>query len=124
MDDMISRSALLKHVRICKEAVSACANHDYMVGYASALSGMEGQICAAPAVDVEPVRYGRCALCRIKETGHGIIAFYKAGWQACITKRDGGYFMVIGHEGDQVHIPVDFCYNCGAKLDGDDDAAD
>lgn len=54
MNDLISRSALRKEVRRCKEAVGKCANHDYMVGYASALSGFEGQIAEAPAVAAAP----------------------------------------------------------------------
>lgn len=62
MNDLISRSALLQEVRRCKEAVGACANHDYMVGYASALSGVEGQIADAPAVDA--VEVVRCKDCR------------------------------------------------------------
>ena len=57
-NDLISRAALLEKVRLCKESVSACANHDYLVGYASALSGVEGQIAIEPAVDAEPVRCG------------------------------------------------------------------
>lgn len=57
--DLISRSALLKKVRICKEAVGTCANHDYMIGYASAMSGVEGQICEEPAIDAEYVVHCR-----------------------------------------------------------------
>lgn len=58
-NDLISRSVLLEKIRICKKAVSDCANYDYLIGYASALSGVEGQISAEPAVDAEPVRHGR-----------------------------------------------------------------
>ena len=59
MNDLISRSGLLVEVRRCKEAVAKCANHDYMIGYASALSAVEGQIADAPVVDAEPVRHGQ-----------------------------------------------------------------
>lgn len=119
-NDLISRSALREEIQ--QYVLPIITNN--LMGAADSYFRIIHLLDDAPAIDAEPVRYGRCALCRIKETGHGIIAFYKAGWQACITKRDGGYFMVIGHEGDQVHIPVDFCYNCGAKLRGDNDAAD
>ena len=56
--DLISRSELLEKIRICRKAVGDCANHDYMIGYVSALSGVEGQICAEPDVDAAPVRHG------------------------------------------------------------------
>ena len=49
----------MEKVHNCKQAVSACTNNDYLVGYASALSGVEGQLAAEPAIDAEPVRHGR-----------------------------------------------------------------
>lgn len=96
----------MEHVRICKEAVSACANHDYMVGYASALSGVEGQICAAPAVDAEPVRHGRWV--------------HLGGDEWCCTQCGE----VIYTEGSWEKPTKKICNECGAKMDGDDYAAD
>lgn len=58
MDDLISRSALYEKVHQCNVAINACVNQDYLIGYASALSGVEGQIAAEIAVDAEPVRHG------------------------------------------------------------------
>lgn len=108
-NDLISRTSLLRNI----------GRYGVSIDPYNITRLITQKILAEPEVDAKPVRHGRCALCRIKETGHGIIAFYKAGWQACITKRDEGYFMVIGHEGDQVYIPVDFCPNCGADMRGD-----
>ena len=60
MNDLISRSALLEEVRLSKRGIGKCTNHDYLVGYMSALSSVEGQIAAAPAVDAEVVRCSNC----------------------------------------------------------------
>ena len=56
-NDLISRSALLEEVRLAKRGIGKRANYDYLVGYVSALSGVEGRIADAPAVDAEPVRH-------------------------------------------------------------------
>lgn len=106
-NDLISRSALLKEVRRCKEAVETCANHDYMVGYASALSGVEGQVADAPAVDAAPVRHGR--------------------WEYVRTDRYNGEFAVLrcsncGHTNYAIADYIrngKWCPYCGCKMDAE-----
>lgn len=60
-NDLISRSLLLRHVQACKETVDALANQHCMIGFADALTGMEGMVCEMPTVDaVEVVRCKDC----------------------------------------------------------------
>ena len=82
------------------------------------LSGyIEEYIDEQPTIDAEPVRHGRCDMCDIKETGHGLIWIYGNGWQVCIRQKGTFYDIVINHCGDQISIPIEFCPECGAKMD-------
>lgn len=113
---LINSEPMLKEIRQLKEKASTFGHPDYRLGYISALSVVEGLIASEDKIDVEPVRHGRCALCNIKETGHGIIVYYEIGWEVCINKHDKNYFLVVNHDGNQIEIPIDYCYSCGAKL--------
>lgn len=75
-------------------------------------------IWKAPAADVAPVVHGRCPVCSGKE----VLA------QDC----DNGYCVEIDAEQAEMTIwqgdtclaviSIDFCPNCGARMDGDGDA--
>lgn len=103
MNDLISRAALLEEF----DGNGFLA--EYIVRHC---------IEKAPTVDAEPVRHDGCALCKIKETGHGIIAYYGIGWQLCINKRGRNYYLVMEHDGSQTEMQVGYCPACGAKLAG------
>ena len=111
-DDLISRKALLSgfDVRKVTEYDESGCGVNYKAVPVEAIE-------SAPAVDAEPVRRGRCRMCNIRETGHGVIAFYDVGWEVCINRRSLNYYMVVNHDGSQIDIPIDFCPYCGAKMD-------
>ena len=76
-------------------------------------------LSSAPTVEAEPVRHGRCNMCKKMETGHGRIRLYSGnGWQAAIGRRIKDYELVISHHGDHLAIPIEFCPYCGASLKG------
>lgn len=72
-----------------------------------------------PAVNAVEVKHGRCDMCSIGATGTGSIGLYGHGWQVCIRKQGWTYDLVINHCGEQIAIPIDYCPNCGAKMDGE-----
>ena len=93
-----------------KRAVNAVKpmNSDYLTGYISALSVIEGVIAEQPATDVTPVKHGhwynrggrfRCSACDNKALLKDIGG--TGGWS---------------HEYEQQKSP--YCPNCGAKMDG------
>lgn len=78
-------------------------------------------ILAEPAADVAPVVHGQCPIC----SGRKILT------QDC----DNGYFVEVDAEQGEMSIwqgdtcltviSIDYCPNCGAKMDGgDENAAD
>ena len=99
---LIDADALLEEIRPCKKAITKCANHDYLVGYASALSGVEGQIAVAPTIDAEPVRHG--------EREH-VTVWHSAAWGELYTAYKCCGFR---ERGKTWH---NYCPNCGAKMD-------
>jgi hypothetical protein len=79
------------------------------------------EVSDAPAADVVPVVHGRCPIC----SGRKILT------QDC----DNGYSVEVDAEQGEMSIwqgdtcltviSIDYCPNCGAKMDGgDEDAAD
>lgn len=110
-NDTISRSALLEEFEWLRMTVGS--------GSVSDIDDAAERIKKAPAVDAEPVRHDGCALCNIKETGHGVIAFYGIGWQLCINKRGKNYYLVMGHDGSQTEMLIGYCPACGAKMNAE-----
>jgi hypothetical protein len=73
---------------------------------------------------------GRCAFCTIRETGIGSTGLYGNGWQVAIHKTRiviagtvpvDVYDLVINHDGEQIRLPIEYCPECGAKLEGEDE---
>lgn len=102
---LIDADALLEEIRPCKKAITKCANHDYLVGYASALSGVEGQIAVAPTIDAEPVRHGRWRHTTREDSDWGG-TFHRYTCSACSWSM-----------GDNPYGWGNYCPNCGTKMD-------
>ena len=111
-NDLISRKALLKRFEELKD------NPNNRLIDIAFLDGAMSVIDAAPTVDTKPVRQGRCRMCNIKETGHGVIACYDVGWEVCINRSGLNYYMAVNHGGSQINFQIDFCPYCGAKMEG------
>ena len=76
-------------------------------------------LSSAPTVEAEPVRHGRCDMCKKMETGHGRIRLYSGnGWQEAIGRGVDGYELIISHCGEHFATKIDYCPYCGAKMDG------
>ena len=81
-------------------------NSDYLTGYISALSVIEGEIAEQPTADVVPVRHGVWAS---EETA--------VTCTACGRSYDTDFEIKRN-----VIRDFDYCPNCGAKMDGDKNA--
>ena len=94
-----------KQIADFKRAVNAVEpmNSDYLTGYISALSVVEGEIAEQPAADVAPVRRGEWAS---EETA--------VTCTACGRSYDTDFEIKRN-----VIRDFDYCPNCGAKMDGD-----
>ena len=94
---------LKKQIADFKRAVNSVKpmNSDYLTGYISALSVVEGAIAEQPTTDVAPVRRGRW----INES------FYTR-CSAC------GNMAIYDKYGQE--FESDYCPHCGAKMDGGD----
>ena len=86
--------AILDEIRALKRSAEKFGNHDYMTGYVSALSALEGFIAGLPAVDAVPVVH--------------------AHW----IDRDGKTWCSECGASNKAYNPP-FCPHCGAKMDGD-----
>lgn len=98
---------LKKQIADFKRAVNAVKpmNSDYLTGYISALSAVEGAIAEQPTADVVPVRHG---CWRIIET-------------LCGGGKEAKYYRCSECNKANV-ICSNYCPNCGARMDGDADA--
>lgn len=92
---------LKKQIADFKRAVNSVEpmNSDYLTGYISALSVVEGAIAEKPAADVAPVRHG-----------HWIECNYGLTFECSECKYPTEYNL------------TDYCPNCGAKMDGENNA--
>lgn len=99
---------LKKQIDDFKRAVNSVEpmNSDYLTGYISALSVVEGEIAEQPAADVAPVRRGEWASEETAVTCTACGRSYDTDFE---IKRN-----VISN--------FDYCPNCGAKMDGDKNA--
>lgn len=87
---------LKRQIADFKRAVKS-ENSDYLTGYISALSAVEGMIAGQPAADVEPVRHGRW------NTGY----FHDRVCSCCLHP-----------DNDINDYAHSYCPHCGAKMDG------
>lgn len=99
---------LKKQIADFKRAVNAVKpmNSDYLTGYISALSVVEGAIAEQPTADVVPVRHGVWAS---EETA--------VTCTACGRSYDTDFEIKRN-----VIRDFDYCPSCGAKMDGDKNA--
>ena len=90
-----------KQIADFKRAVNAVEpmNSDYLTGYISALSVVEGEIAKQPTADVAPVRHG-----------HWIYENFYTHCSVC------GKMAIYDKYGQEVES--DYCPRCGAKMDG------
>ena len=88
-----------KQIADFKRAVNAVEpmNSDYLTGYISALSVVEGEIAKQPTADVAPVRHG-----------HWIYENFYTHCSVC------GKMAIYDKYGQEVES--DYCPRCGAKL--------
>ena len=97
---------LKKQIADFKRAVNAVKpmNSDYLTGYISALSVVEGAIAEKPAADVAPVRHGHW----VSEYDCGYITPHcsECG-ETALTKEETSYDYVYSS----------YCPRCGAKMD-------
>ena len=99
---------LKKQIADFKRAVNSVEpmNSDYLTGYISALSVVEGEIAEQPVADVAPVRHGVWAS---EETA--------VTCTACGRSYDTDFEIKRN-----VIRDFDYCPNCGAKMDGENNA--
>ena len=90
---------LKKQIDDFKRAVNSVKpmNSDYLTGYISALSVVEGEIAKQPTADVAPVRHG-----------HWIYENFYTHCSVC------GKMAIYDKYGQEVES--DYCPRCGAKL--------
>ena len=101
---------LKKQIADFKRAVNSVEpmNSDYLTGYISALSVVEGEIAEQPAADVAPVRHA-----------HWIPQFVsKRGLSDHFMCSECAESSFASHKVRM--IKYDYCPNCGAKMDGED----
>ena len=79
-------------------------------------------IARFPTIEAEPVRHGRCDMCKIMEKGHERIRLYHGnGWQVAICRGVDGHELVISHSGEHFATKIEYCPYCGAKMRGEAD---
>lgn len=112
MARLIDADALAEEITKVKRCINS-GNSDYLTGYISALSGVEGLIAYQPSVDAQPVVHGRWVY-------H--MAFDDE------SKRDDfdvvcshcGDFLVSCYDAEEAEIfrrDYGWCSKCGAKMD-------
>lgn len=96
---------LKKQIADFKRAVNSVKpmNSDYLTGYISALSAVEGAIAEQPTADVAPVRHGQW----VKEKKDVLIHWHCSACREC-------YFLEEPN--------AKYCPHCGARMGGDADA--
>ena len=124
---------LKKQIDDFKRAVNSVKpmNSDYLTGYISALSVVEGAIAEKPAADVAPVRHGHIIWKRRRRGGfrhvkclHRFCNFVIEDNAPCkhIAKIDERYATdepYCSECGRLLGDWLNYCGNCGAKMVGD-----
>lgn len=112
MEDLISRDKLVQKIKDAQDSLMSNDDKTWEMNknYFKGLSWAHRMTLDAPAEDAELVRHGRwimrggqarCSVCDAK-----------AKWDC--SGGTGGW----SHEYEQAKTP--FCWNCGARMDGDD----
>ena len=122
---------LKKQIADFKRAVNSVKpmNSDYLTGYISALSVVEGEIAEQPTADVVPVRHGHIIWKRRHRSGfrhvkclHRFCNFVIEDNAPCkhIAKIDERYTIdepYCSECGKLLGDFLNYCGNCGAKMD-------
>ena len=125
---------LKKQIADFKRAVNSVKpmNSDYLTGYISALSVVEGAIAEQPTADVAPVRHGHIIWKRRRRGGfrhakclHRFCNFVIEDNAPCkhIAKIDERYTTdepYCSECGKLLGDFLNYCGNCGARMDGDE----
>ena len=77
-------------------------------GYVATYGAVESRIALAPTIDAEPVKHGRWKHERLPSTSGGSYAVVRCS--------------VCGNQYPMYE--TDYCPNCGARMDGDDNEID
>ena len=104
-------TSLSKQIRDFKKTINS-PNSDYMTGYLSALSVVEGMIAGIPSADVVEVVHGEW-----KETMQPL-GFKEVKCVTC-SVCDEDWIMDEDECIDDYKTHWKYCPNCGAKMDGD-----
>lgn len=102
MDDAISRSAVLNRLETLRR------NYTLKAGYHDAMTDAIGEVRSASSLDVEPVVRGRWG-----EYETNPLAYSLSGFPCS----------VCGMHQDDIR-GLYYCPNCGARMDGEENAAD
>ena len=116
MAEYIDRDAIYKaFANACTDVLERASEIDYIAGFSYEL--VIEILDNIPTVDVAPVVHGRCPIC----SGRKILT------QDC----DNGYSVEVDAEQGEMSIwqgdtcltviSIDYCPNCGAKMDGGED---
>ena len=110
MNDLISRSALLADLQeyLNQEVTEGMSFTDMGEGIDLAMERVKD----APAIDAEPVRHGRWIDMQEDDATEGV-------WRCSVCGFDGYFDIMTPKECGE-----NYCHNCGAKMDGDDNEAD
>lgn len=109
MPEYIVSGPLKKEIADFKRTVK-CDNSDYLTGYICALSVVEGMIAEQPAADVVPVVHAHWIPQYVSKRGLSDFFTCSECDKSCFT-----YHKVK-------MCSNNFCPNCGARMDGDDNA--
>lgn len=120
MSDYISREAFIADCegRYCAPCKEQGKDSNGMKCRACWVDDMLGEVMNAPAADVEPVRYGRFECVYDDSTGETDITCSHCK----NTRTVNGCF--VSTNGKSCYFEDDYCPNCGAKMDLEDNHDD
>lgn len=125
MAEYIEREAFLKDIeeRYCLPCKEAGKDHNGCMCRACWVDDMSGDVIDAPAADVAPVVHGRwTAQCVVELDGGWTLEDvpyneYQHSNPICSVCRKTALL-----DGGEDYVTSPYCPNCGARMDGDDDA--